>query len=620
LALVRPSAVRYSALASFPGPTGNSSEEEEDVRLKPLRLGIALLGAMVVAAAPLHAMADAPVSADLFAAKGFDTGAPNSLPDLLNDDGTPTVGDAAGAGQGFLGHSRSVQVNDPALDNIQFFPNALPQPQRPYEFSIQSETSMATFGHTVVVGFNNSADQPVTLTAQNTVAFTHRFLSGVGVSHDGGQTWTESSLPPVPGSPFTFGDPALAVDRMGNFFYSSLGANAAGQSLLFVGKSTDGGRTFGPGSTVALDPGVDKEWIAVGKDPLNPQRDNVYVTWTSFKAASSQLMLGVSHDGGQTWTTSTLFAPVDNGVESSFIQFSNPTVDQRTGRLFVPFLHGGDGSADFIKVLVSDDGGQTFHFSNFNVPGVTDPTAFPNVTPGTAADCGVAGGVRLVLHQGTDLGGGRAGFPVFRQATRLITQPTTVVANGRVFLVLNSSTSPNVGDPNAMSFIQVLVSPNGGASWQGPFTIAPATAAQPQHVHPSISVDPSGSLVTVGYYTQLASGQVRFDATTSLALTLGGKTAVFPLRSASLSPAFDLIPSNNPLPAVPFGAHRATNYDRTIQACYDLGEYTTASRLDGRTIFAWGDNRNSWTGPAASIAPGVHSQPDVFATPAHTDD
>jgi len=591
------------------------------VRVKPLRYGIALLGALVAMAAPLHAMAAGPVSADLFAAKGFDGEDNNALPDLLNPDGTPTIGDAAGGGQGLLGHGRDVQVNDPALDNIQSFPNALPQPQRPYEFSIQSETSIATFGNDVVVGFNNSADQPVTLTAANTVAFTHRFLSGVGVSHDGGRSWTESSLPPIPGSPFTFGDPSLAVDRQGNFYYSSLGANAAGQSLIFVGKTTDRGRTFQPGSTVAIDPGSDKEWIAVGKDPQVPTRDNVYVTWTSFKANSSQLMLGKSTDGGQTWTVSTVFAPVDDGVESAFLQFSNPVVDQRTGRLFIPFLHGGDSDADFIKVLISDDGGQTFHFSTFNVPGAADPTAFPNVTPGTGTDCGVAGGIRLTLHQGADLGGGRGGFPVFRQATRLITQPNAVVANGRLFLVLNSSTSATVGDPNSMSFIQVLVSLDGGGSWQGPFTVAAASAAQPQHVHPSISVDRGGQQVTVGYYTQLANGKIRFDATTAELERDHGKTRLTDKRSASLGPAFDLIPSNNPLPAAQFGANRATNYDRTIQACYDLGEYTTAARIgDDRTIFAWGDNRNTWTGPAGSIAPGVHTQPDVFATRAHTDD
>ena len=583
------------------------------MRLKPLRLGILALGVMVWAAAPLHAMADDPLPDGLLAAKGFDFAGPDALPDLLNDDGTPTIGDAGGNSQGAQGSSSGVQVNDPRLDNIQFFPNALPQPQRPYEFSIQSETSLATFGSTVVLGFNNSADQPVVLTPQNTVAFTHRFLSAVGVSHDGGHTWTESSLPPIPGSPFTFGDPSVAVDRSGNFFYSSLGANAAGRSLVYVSRSTDGGRTFQPGSTVAIDPGADKEWIAAGKDPLNPTSDNVYVTWTSFKAASSQLMLGVSHDGGQTWTTRTVFAPVDNGVESAFLQFSNPVVDQQTGRLFIPFLHGSDSDADFVKVLISDDGGQTFHFSNFNAPGAPSPTVFPNVTPGTFSDCGVAGGGRVVLHQGPNLGGGRAGLPVFRQSTRLITQPTTVVANGRVFIVLNSSTSGTFGDPNSQSFIRLLVSPDGGGSWQGPFTIAPATAARPQHVHPSISVDPEGQQVTVGYYAQLASGQIQFDATTAQVSSSNGRISVSDRASEHLGPAFDLIPSNNPLPAVPFGAHRATNYDRTIQACYDLGEYTTAGRVQGETIFGWGDNRNSWTGPAASIAPGVHSQPDVFA-------
>jgi len=582
------------------------------VKLRPLRYGAALMAVAVMSGAPLHALADTGTVTDaIMAAKGFDVPAPDSAGDLIDSNDVPTIGDAAaGGGPSRIGHSANVQVNDPALDNIQTFPGT-----RPFELSIQSETSMASFGSDVVVGFNNSADQPIVQTASGGLAFVHRFLSGVGVSHDGGSTWTETSLPPIPGSPFTFGDPALTVDRSGNFYYASLGANAAGRSLIFVGKSADGGRTFQPGSTVALDPGSDKEWIAAGKDPLHPERDNVYVTWTSFKSASSQLMLGRSTDGGQTWTTSTLFAPVDNGVESAFIQFSNPVVDPATGRLFVPFLHGGDADADFIKVLISDDGGLTFHFSNFNVPGVADPTAFPNVTPGTLADCGVNGGFRTVLHTGPDLGGGRFGLPVFEHATRLITQPSTAVANGRVFIALNSSTSAAFGDPNSQSFIRVLFSPDGGGSWQGPFTIAPATAAQPQHVHPALAVDSEGKHVTVGYYSQLAGGQLRVDAATGV-ITGAPSASLQGVRSGSVGPAFDLIPSNIPVPAL--GAHFTTNYDRTIRPCYNIGEYMTATpNADESTTFAWGDNRNSWTSPAGSPAAGTHSQPDVFAARAN---
>ena len=33
---------------------------------------------------------------------------------------------------------------------------------------------------------------------------------------------------------------------------------------------------------------------------------------------------------------------------------------------------------------------------------------------------------------------------------------------------------------------------------------------------------------------------------------------------------------------------------------------------DGGPLAAWGDNRNTWTGPPGSAAPYSHAQPDVF--------
>jgi hypothetical protein len=577
------------------------------------RLLVVLLGLMLAAAFPLTATAeDDTLAAAIREAKFMATEGPNSAGDLIDEDDMPVIGDGAvgGADAAFHGNGRGTQVNDPALDNIQFFPNALPQPQRPYELSIQSETAVASFGRTVVVGFNNSADQPVVLTPQNTVAFQHRFLSGVGVSHDGGKSFREYSLPPIPGSPFTFGDPALTVDRQGNFYYASLGANAAGASLIFVGKSSDGGDSFAPGVTVQLDPGSDKEWIAAGPDPTNFLRDNVYVTWTSFGANNSVLKMGRSTDGGQTWSVSTIFTPVDDGAAlSAFMQFSNPVVDRFTGKLYIPFLHGGNTDADYFRVLESDDGGLTFHLLNFNVPGAPDAQTFPVVTPGTLADCGAAGGFRVVLHSGPDLGGGRLGLPRFRNATRLVSQPSMAAVAGRLFIAFNASNSPVFGDPASTSAIKLLLSPNNGGTWSSPLDVAPATSADPQHVHPAITTDLLGLRVSIGYFTQQADGKIRADATTGFVVN----NTLVARQTRALGPASDLAPTMNPLPTPPFVANTTTNYDRTIRPCYNLGEYTAATQVLGVPIFVFGDNRNSWTSPPQSPAAGTHTQPDVFA-------
>ena len=57
---------------------------------------------------------------------------------------------------------RDVQVNDPALDHVQSFPGT-----RPFELSIQSETSIAAFRSNVVIGYNSSADQPLVVRSES---------------------------------------------------------------------------------------------------------------------------------------------------------------------------------------------------------------------------------------------------------------------------------------------------------------------------------------------------------------------------------------------------------------------------------------------------------------------
>jgi hypothetical protein len=131
-------------------------------------------------------------------------------------------------------------------------------------------------------------------------------------------------------------------------------------------------------------------------------------------------------------------------------------------------------------------------------------------------------------------------------------------------------------------------------------------------VHPALSLRGIGQSViaSVGYYTQVTNGQLRVDAATTQINPEGPLT---PVKASPLSPSFDLTPSNIPIPTAT-DPNLTTNYDRTIRPCYDIGEYMSATQTsDKNTLFAWGDNRNQWTSPAASPAAGTHAQPDVFA-------
>jgi hypothetical protein len=503
----------------------------------------------------------------------------------------------------------NVQANDPDLDHIQTFSQVV---TRPFEFATQSETSAVVNGRHVVVGYNSSAGAVVEFFPGFGLAFTQLLLSGVSTSHDGGKTWVSGFVPPVsPAAPFTFGDPSLGIDRAGNIFYASLGTDATGtHGTVNVNKSSDNGTSFASAVVAAVDDGSDKEWLAVGPDPATPSRDNVYVTWTSFLAHSSQLMLAKSIDGGTTFTTKTLFAPVDDGTNSAFIQFSNPVVDASSGRLYIPFLHASDVDADNIRVLVSDDGGETFQFLAFDVAGAVDAFAYPNVQPGRLIDC-AGGGLRNALVAGADQGGGRFGLMRPKQATRLITQPHAAAVGGAFMFVLNSSTSPFFGDPAAGSEINIVYSPDGGKNWNPTVKVAASTTADPQHVHPAISVSGDGHTVNVSYYVQQADSRLRNDLAK---LNLEAGRLVPKGQVALSSTPFELTPSN--IVRTPTST---TNFDRTIVSCYDIGEYQSLVRpqagpgnANGDLFAAWGDNRNTWTGPADSAAPGPHSQADVF--------
>ena len=504
----------------------------------------------------------------------------------------------------------NTQVNDSTLDNTQIFAGF-----RPFLHFTQSETTVAALGQNIVVSYNNSAGAKIAINTSGAAVFTQLQFSGYSFSNDGGQTWTSGFVPAAPGvGPFTFGDGVVAVDRLGNFYYDSLGQTADGHGAVVVNKSTDGGKTFGPGVIAGVDDGSDKNWIAVGPDPKIPGRDNVYVTWTSFSSSGSAVAFAVSTDGGKTFASRVIFAPgpdPDPTHPQNFIQFTNPAVDPANGRLYIPFGHFSNSDTDFIQMMVSDDAGRTFRFVNFNIPGALDPTLVSVVQPGTLEDCGrPGGGFRLAIVQGNNIGGGRFGLPRFVHSSRLTDQPALAVSNGNLFLAYNGSDSPFFGDPSSGSNIFLLRSTDGGQTWIGPQQVNPSVAGEPRHVYPAIALESAGQQVDISYYSQLADGSVNLD------LVSTGVSSNFALGNVThiTGQSFNLAPSNIPIPtgAQPF---RTTNFDRNIVACYNLGEYVGLFNNNGNVYAVWGDNRNLVTEPVNALDPisgQTHSQADNF--------
>jgi hypothetical protein len=200
---------------------------------------------------------------------------------------------------------------------------------------------------------------------------------GYYTSHDGGKNWTEGLIPGYPGDDQTTeltgfqaaGDPVLAVDGNGNFYYAGIcfkrsnnplnpigfGFNLGRSNGIFVAKSTNGGDSWNQVSVVwtALQSVVtfhDKEWLAV-----DPNSGNVYVCWSMFNfLAVSQLVFSRSTDGGQSWTRPvvvTEYESAEMGIQGSAI------VVDTDGGIHITWI---DFQTNAVRYSYSSDYGDTF--------------------------------------------------------------------------------------------------------------------------------------------------------------------------------------------------------------------------------------------------------------------
>jgi hypothetical protein len=161
---------------------------------------------------------------------------------------------------------------------------------------------------------------------------------GVGLSFDGGQTWTDQLLRPEPiFQSTTEGDPMTAADpRTGTLWVGAISFDPNGG--VFVARKDPGSATFEPVVMAAVTGTADKGWMAAGPDPSDPDQTRLYIAYNEG--------LLISTDMGDTWSGPTFLA---NGL--GFLPRVGPN-----GELYIAYWDFGFGQ----RILVSLDGGVTF--------------------------------------------------------------------------------------------------------------------------------------------------------------------------------------------------------------------------------------------------------------------
>ena len=217
-------------------------------------------------------------------------------------------------------------------------------------------------------------------------------------TRDGGQTW-KIAKGTAPDNYRISGDVSLAYDDKGHAIlcyiaFDKLGttnywAHGATRNGIFIRRSLDGGQTWEPNAITIIahdsTPGIpfeDKPWVVA--DPAGPHAGTLYIGWTQFTLAASDLLFSRSTDGGLTWSKPIKISSVsglprdDNGALEGFHAVTAPD-----GTLYTIWA-----DREGIMMAVSHDGGVTFTKERrivrtgppyFGITGVSRSNGFPQI-------------------------------------------------------------------------------------------------------------------------------------------------------------------------------------------------------------------------------------------------
>ncbi len=268
---------------------------------------------------------------------------------------------------------------------------------------------------------------------------------GVGVSLDGGTTWTDFLVrPPAQNQSSVEGDPMTAYDnRTGTLWVGAI--SFASNGGLYVAKKIQGSNNFEPSVQIGQQSFADKCWMAAGPAPGNPNATMVYIAYNEG--------LWRSADMGQTWQ-----GPVNIGFGIGFLPRIAPN-----GDLFVSWWDFGNGH----WVRKSTDGGLTFKSAvkaatRLDVWGTQDGSRFPGT---------------------------------FRSPSM---NTMAIDPNDGTMYIVYSDTTDNQSNGKNVD-LYFTKSTDGGNSWSTPVVINQDAATPGDQFFPWLEVDKTGMLHMVYY-------------------------------------------------------------------------------------------------------------------------
>ena len=436
----------------------------------------------------------------------------------------------------------------------------------------QSETSVAASGSKVVVGYNDSL--VCCLPAIN--------LTGYSVSSDGGATFTDmGDLPAVPGT-LPIGDPSVASDDAGNFYFATLALNSVGigtHSEIAFYKMPAGSNRFQFVST-AVDVGsdelffADKEYLAVGRDAT--AHLHFYISWTSFsRGPASPIMLTDSTDGTH-WRTTMVSA------QNACAQASTPL--PAGGKVFVSWFQQTPEACVNPRVTTANEMMGTLDVASGTVDRTTSVAAIKGNGDKIVA-CNNPSDLREVIETA-------AGHDIRNFEIPVITRD----ANGVLYTAWNDRPGGPGGPNSNATRIFLSFSRDNNVTWSTPQVISGAVATDhmSDRFQPWLAADASG--LHAMWYERVRGATEDVLRTDKEDLTLATPTlAPIPGAETQISSvAFPVIQTN-------------PNQDPIIANCY-MGDYNNIISNGSTRFVTWGDNRN-----VVTTALGItEHQPDVF--------